>query len=227
MALEVFFCLLCIVVSTSATCLSGTYASGVTNPLCYVCPRNSLCVGCAPNSFPRAGSTGCVCNAGFDSPNGPNVANIGPCVSLCKPGTYSSRLKFEVEVVRADYQPTTIGVYQDAGQPDLYFKPPDASTSTMYIRRGFTNNFLASTRLTGNGSRIHSLALPVPVANIAGVTSMQEWCADMSIWVHKKVVIVARLVGTVARFCFLDSVTVNTVVHTEFKACQKQWLGCT
>jgi len=26
-----------------------------------------------------------------------------------------------------------------------------------------------------------------------------------------------------ARFCFLDSVTVNTVVHTESEACQKQW----
>ena len=28
-----------------------------------------------------------------------------------------------------------------------------------------------------------------------------------------------------ARFFFLDSVTVNTVVHTESEACQKQWVG--
>ena len=159
--------------------------------------NSNSCADCPPNSFSSAASTTCECNAGFDGPNGPNSPNVGPCVPSCGPGTYSSRLIFEVEVVKADCQPSTVGVYHDGGQLDFYIKPSDASYATMYIRRGNNNNFIASTALTGTAARIFS----PPATSIAAVTTMQEWCVNTSSWTAGKVVIVARLTSPVCSPC--------------------------
>lgn len=172
------------------TCLPGQYS-----------PDLNSCLDCPPNSFSPAGSTACVCNAGYDGPNGRNGPTGGPCVQSCEPGTYSSRLKFEARVTSTGCTPDAVGVYEDGGRLDFFIRPANANFVTMYIRRN-GNVFVASRFTTGTSGRLRSSgATSIAVASIASVTSMEEWCPDTQIWSSAAVVFVARHVGPVCSPC--------------------------